>query len=348
MPGFAVSDSTKTTLREVASEAGVAESTASRALADHPGIAEDTRTRVREAARHLGYRKSRKTMSGTAERRGLVGVVVGALHNAFYPYLANRIHDELDALGYGMMLIVDELSDSGSGRKLKPLVDTALDGVIIATASIGSPAVDLLVERRIPTVLAIRSNKRGNVDVVESDNHMTGTEAMRHLLELGHRRIAFILGPKNTSTSLDRYTGCMAELGASGIRPDEAHIVWGAYSHDAGYSGVIQLVNLPDPPTAVFCANDIIAIGALDACRKLDFSVPEDISIIGVGDIPMADWSMIALTTMRRSMREIGTLAARRIVMRIEGRQDSSASHIILPTSIVLRRTTAPPGKGKS
>ena len=335
-----MNDLPKTTLRQVASEAGVAESTASRALADHPAIAEETRGRVMEAARRLGYRKSRRS---SAEQRRLIGVVVGALHNTFYPYLANRIHDELDALGYGMILIIDELSDSGSGRKLQPLVDTALSGVIVATASVGSPAVDDLVERGVPTVLAIRSNKRNNVDVIESDNHMAGVEAIRHLVQLGHRRIAFLLGPQNTSTSADRLGGGIAGLEESGLAPIDEHVIWGAYSHDAGYSGIVQLVNHPEPPTAVFCANDIIAIGALDACRRLGFGVPDDISIVGVGDIPMADWSMIGLTTMRRSIREIGTLAARRVVMRIEGDRIDSPSHTILPTSIVLRRTTAPP-----
>lgn len=321
----------------------MAESTASRALTAHPGIAESTRVRIVEVAERLGYQRVQKTVDSSAKQYGLVGVVVGALHNGFYPYLANRIHDELNALGYGMILIIDDLSDSGSGRKLRSLVDTALDGVIVATASIESPAVDLLVNRGIPTVLAIRSNKRGNVDVIESDNYMTGIEAVRHLLSLGHRRIALILGPKDTSTSLDRYTGCMTELEAAGCCPSETHIIWSAYSHDAGYSGVVHLMKLSDPPTAVFCANDIIAIGALDACRKLGHSVPGDVSIIGVGDIPMAGWSMIALTTMRRSMSEIGTLAARRVVMRIEGRENDRVSHDILPTTIVLRRTTAPP-----
>jgi len=335
-----VSDPPKTTLKHVASVAGVAASTASRALTDHPAIAEDTRARVHEAARRLGYRKSRKP---AAEQSDLVGVVVGALHNPFYPYLANRIHDELDALGYGMILIIDELSDSGSGRKLRSLVDTPLSGIIVATASVGSPSVDLLVERGIPTVLAVRSNKQDNVDIIESDNRMAGVGAIRHLVELGHRRIAFLLGPRNTSTSIDRYRGGVAGLEEAQLSVNEGHVIWGAYSHDAGYSGIVQLVNHPEPPTAVFCANDIIAIGALDACRKLGFAVPEDISIVGVGDIPMADWSMIELTTMRRSMREIGTLAARRIVMRIEGRQDGGITHTILPTSIVLRRTTAPP-----
>lgn len=343
-----MSQSPQATLRDIASEAGVSESTASRALSGHPGIADDTRHRISEIAERIGYRKSRKRTRESIDRRGLIGVVVAALHNSFYPHLVSQIHDELEALGFDTILIIDDTLGFGSGRKLQSLIDTSLDGVIFATASIGSTAVDFLVEHRIPTVLAIRSNKRGNVDVVESDNHMAGVEAARHLIELGHRRIGFILGPRDTSTSLDRYSGCLKECEAAGFNPLEDHVIWSSYSHDAGYSGIVRLVNSPAPPTAVFCANDVVAMGAIDACYKLGVAVPEDVSIIGVDDIPMASWSMIGLTTIRQSIREIGILAARRIVMRVNGKGPEGVCHDILPTSIVRRRTTAPPPAGST
>lgn len=338
-----MSESSQTTLRDVASEAGVSESTASRALSGYPGIANDTRNRIFQIAEQLGYKKSRRRMGESNDRRGLIGVVVAALHNSFYPSLVSQIHDELEALGFDTILIIDDTLDFGSGRKLQSLINTSLDGVIFATASIESPAVDFLVEHRVPTVLAIRSNKRGNVDVVESDNYMAGVEAARHLIELGHYRIGFILGPRDTSTSVDRYSGCLKECEAAGFDPLEDHVIWSGYSHDAGYSGIVRLMNTPNPPTAVFCANDVIAMGALDACHKLGFAVPEDVSIIGVDDIPMASWSIIGLTTIRQSIREIGILAARRIVTRVNGKGPESVCQDILPTNIVRRRTTAQP-----
>ncbi len=335
------------TLQDIATEVGISASTASRALTGHPGISERTRSRVLEVASRLGYTKfkNKMTVGNNSQRRSLVGLVVAALHNAFYPYLVDWIHDELDAQGFDTILIVDEVFGVGSSRKIESLIDTSIDGVIFATASIGSPTVDFLLERNIPTVLVIRSNKRQNVDVVESDNHMIGVEALGHLLELGHKRIGFIMGPKNTSTSLDRYVACRQELERANILPSDDLVVWGSYSHDSGYSGIVQLMNSSNPPTAVFCANDIIAIGALDACHKIGIDVPGDISIIGVDDIPMASWSIIGLTTVRQSIREIGTLAAQRIVTRIRGEIDDGIYHDILPTSIVRRGTTAPPRK---
>ena len=343
-----MSGSPQATLRDIASEAGISESTVSRALSGHPGIAEDTRNRIFEIAERLGYRKSRKRTRGSIKHRSLIGVVVTDLQNSFYSQLISLIHDELEVLGFDTILIIDDTWGFGSGQKLQSLIDTSLDGVIVTTALIGSPAVDFLIEHQIPTVLAIRSNKRGNVDVVESDNHTAGIEAARHLVELGHRRIGFIFGPRETSTSLDRYSGCLEECETAGFTPPKDHIIWGNYSHDAGYSGIVRLMNSPNPPTAVFCANDVLAMGALDACHKLGFSVPEDVSIIGVDDILMASWSMIRLTTIRQSMREIGLLAARRIVMRVKGKGPEGVCHDILPTSIVRRHTTGPPPAGST
>lgn len=335
------------TLRDIANQAGVAESTVSRALSGHGAIAEGTRLRIHDIADRLGYSRSKRPSNEPHERRGIVGVVVAALRNSFYPFLIERIHDELNALGFDMILIIDDLSDTVNLRKMQGLIDSSLDGVILATASIRSPAVDHLVSRGIPTVLAIRSNKTGNADVVESDNLATGTEAVRHLLDLGHRNIGFLLGPRDTSTSMDRYTGGCRELRTAGIAPvPPENVIWGTFSHDSGYSGLVQLMNLPKPPTAILCGNDVIAIGALEACQKLGIRIPGDVSIVGVDDIPMAGWSMISLTTIRQSVDNIGAIAARRVVARIEGRADDSPSHDILPTSIVRRRTTGPAAGG--
>ena len=333
----------KATLRDVARVAGVAESTASRALTGFPAISSETREKVAGAAQQLGYSRPRRVFTNPVERRGLIGVVVAALHNSFYAHLVDNIHDELDVHGFDMILIIDELSNIRLGPKFEMLINNSLDGIIFATASVDSPTVDLLAGRHIPVVLAVRSNQRGNVSVVESDNATAGAEATRHLIELGHRKIGFLMGPRDTSTSVDRLHGCQRELDAAGLTSSSPDIIWGSYSHDSGYSGLMQLMSLPDTPTGIVCANDVIAIGALDACRKRQLRVPQDVSIVGVDDIPMASWSMIALTTVRQSIGEIGCLAARRVVESIQGRNNQTPTHDILPTSIVTRKTTAAP-----
>lgn len=338
----------KATLKHVADAAGVAESTASRALAGSSAISRSTRDRVHAVALELGYEVRQRQERGDADnRRGQIGVVVAALHNSFYPYLLDKIHDELDAQGYEMILMIDDRQDSLlSRRALRSLAQNLVDGLIITTASVESPMVERLVEEGIPVVLAIRSTRDNQVDAVESDNRMAGRLAARHLVELGHRRIGFIMGPRHTSTAADRFEGAASELADHGISVDPALQLWSEYSHQSGYSGVVGMMKGEQRPTAIICGNDVIAIGALDACRQLGLSVPSDLSLIGCDDIPMANWSMIALTTVKQETAEIGRLAARRVVSRIRGENSGKPQRSIMPVSLVVRRTTGPVASG--
>lgn len=330
----------KSTLKDVADAAGVALSTASRALAGNAQVSDETRDRVEEAAREIGYRTKKRGNSVADGRRGVVGVVVAALHNSFYPYLVDRFHNELDDLGFDMVLIIDELTRDRAGRKLRSLMDQ-LDGVIVTTATIGSSMVSFLVESGMPTVLAIRDDLSGKATVVQSDNRNAGAEALRHLIELGHERIGFILGPLETSTSARRLAGAKAAMEENGLVFDQELLVTGGFTHDGGYSGCLQLMSHPDRPSAIMCANDVIAIGAMEAAHKLGIDVPGQLSLIGVDDIPMASWEMISLTTVRQPTGEIGSLAASLIVesIRAEGTGTSPRLHT-LPTSLVKRSST--------
>ncbi|MEM8956272.1 MAG: LacI family DNA-binding transcriptional regulator [Pseudomonadota bacterium] len=334
--------SEKPTLRDVAKAAGVAESTASRALAGYGQLAPATRQRIQDAADRLGYAHKSRQSVASAARRGVIGVVVAALHNSFYPFLVDRLHNELDDLGFDMVLIIDEITRDRAGRKLRFLTDQ-LDGVITTTAAIGSPMVDFLNERRMPTVLAIRSNMKGDVDVVESDNYAAGVDALRHLAGLGHSKIGFLMGPMSTSTSYGRLEGAKSVMALEQVPFREDFLVTTEFTHEGGYSGFVRMMRQEDRPTALFCANDVIAIGAMDAARKMGISVPEDVSIIGVDDIPMASWSMLSLTTVRQPIGEIGSMAAKLIANRVSGQSDGGIEHVILPTSLVQRSTTAQP-----
>lgn len=337
----------KITLRDVAAAAGVAESTASRALAGSGQISAGTRDKILRAAQELNYEISQKATGpnvGDGRRKGIIGVVVAALHNSFYPYLVDRLHNELDDLGFDMVLIIDEITRDRAGRKLRSLIDT-LDGVIVTTATIGSPMVEFLLERGMPTVLAIRSNMQDDVDVVESDNFSAGVEAMDHLLKLGHRRIGFLMGPATTSTSHGRLSGAKSVLAKVGMNLENDLLFHVEFTHEGGYSGLVQLMRTANPPTAIFCANDVIAIGALDAVQKMGLRVPADVSIIGVDDIPMSSWSMVSLTTIRQPIGEIGSMAAKLISDAVTDKGEHKPRKHIYPTSLVQRSTTGPVSK---
>ncbi|MEM6677180.1 MAG: LacI family DNA-binding transcriptional regulator [Pseudomonadota bacterium] len=338
----------KVTLRDVAAAAGVAESTASRALAGSGQLSADTRQRIIDAAAQLGYETGGKLAPQPLDaprRRGVIGVVVAALNNSFYPYLVDRLHNDLDDLGFDMVLIIDEITRDRAGRKLRTLIDT-LDGVIVTTAMIGSPMVDFLVDRGVPTVLAIRSNMQNTAHVVESDNIAAGAEALAHLVSLAHRRIGLLMGPANTSTTVGRLQGARMVLERSGLTVDDDLVFHTEFTHEGGYSGCVQLMRAAKPPSALFCANDVIAIGALDAARKMGIDVPGALSIIGVDDIPMASWSMISLTTVRQPIGEIGAMAAKLVSEAVaQGTVLEPKSHIF-PTNLLVRATTGPAKTG--
>jgi LacI family transcriptional regulator len=277
-------------------------------------------------------------------RTRVVGVVVAALTNSYYTLLLDRLHHELAAAGYSMILMIDEYENSADLSKLQMLLDKTLDGILFTTATEDSAAsVRILHEQGVPVVLAVRSVPIKEVDVVESDNVMGAKEAILHLLKLGHRRIGFILGPNNTSTSLQRFEGAGAALAENGLEPDPSLCIWGPYSHETGYSGVLRLWNSDQQPTAIFCGNDVIALGVLDAARKHGIEVPATLSVVGFDDIPSAGWSATQLTTVRVGIGELALLAARRMLERIQSPGDPPGRRDVLPTSLIRRATTAPP-----
>jgi LacI family transcriptional regulator len=335
----------RVTIKDVADAVGVAESTVSRALAGHPAVREATRAAIQDAARRLGYpaRQTSLPQPALVAQRGTpraVGVVVAALQNQFFPFFVDYLHDALRALDFHMTLIIDDFARAGASSAFEPLFRRYLAGVILATATTDSRIAALLHEAGMPLVLAVRSVDGLDVDCVQVDNVMAGDIAARHLLELGHRRIGFVLGPPNTSTSRERLAGARRAIEARGLAVDDALILPGTYTHAGGYSGVAQLLAASEPPSAIICGNDTVAIGGLEAARRHGIDVPGALSLIGFDDIPMAGWAMIGLTTVRQPMAEMAATAASRIAERIAAGQTLPPRRDLLPVSLVQRSST--------
>lgn len=331
--------SSRVVSRDVALEAEVSQSTVSRALRGDPSISEATRDRVEQAAARLGYVPNRAGRTLRERRSRTVGVVVQDIGNAFYPLLLADIHRELVTAGYAVALIVDPLHRRADMSRMRSLLDASFDGLIVTTATLDSDTSAFLHRRGLPVVLSVRSVPGLDVDIVESDNIAAGQEAVRHLLELGHRDIAAIMGPEVTSTTYDRLVGIHES--ASGLIPPD-RVLHGAYSHESGHALCRRLLLGDRPPTAIIAGNDIIAIGAVDAARQLGATIPDDISIIGFDDIPMASWHSFRLTTVRQDTTAIAVQSARRIIERIED-PTCPISHDRYPVSLTMRSTTGPP-----
>jgi LacI family transcriptional regulator len=335
----------RVTSRDIAREAGVSQSTVSRALRGDPRVAESTRQHIYEVARGRHYAPNLAARSLTTKRASTIAVVVTDIRNPFYPELVDVLHDEFQLGGYRMILL-DESSDPHTEAGLTPLLHGgAVDGVAFISAMVASQAPTLLTGRGLPVVLLNREvlDVEADVDRVVSDNHSGGARAAEHLYDLGHRRIGFISGPSDTSTARLRTQGFCEALARLGCPLDGELRREGSYTHQGGYQWCMDLLELQRPPTAVFCGNDVIAFGALDAAKQRGVAVPDALSIVGYDDIEMSAWQTFALTTIRQPLPQMAKAAARLLVERIEAVERRPAERYVFPAGLVARATTAPP-----
>lgn len=322
----------------MAAQLGVAQSTVSRALRNDPRVSPETRQRIVELARSAGYSPNVAARSLTTRRTGQVALVVSDITNPFYPDLVEAVHHEFSLLGQRTVLF-DEHTDRIGDALVPFFLGHSVDGVMLASATLDSQAVDRLLEHDVPVVLLNRDVQVAGVDRFMSDNQGGGRQAARHLAESGHRRIGVILGPENTSTSRDRERGFRMELESMGVEISEDLRRVGSYSYQSGHQWTLDLLAQPDPPTAIFCANDIIAFGALDAARSVGVPVPGMLSILGFDDVPMAGWEAFNLSTIRQDLGRMARQATRQLMERITG-TGGDARFVSFPTQLILRQTT--------
>jgi len=333
------------TSRDIAREIGLSQSTVSRALRGDPRVAPDTLARVQAAAERLAYVPDAVARSLTTGRTQTVAVVVADVTNPFYPEIVEVLHGELGRKGYATVLLNDPRGDD----LVRLLRGRAVDGLIAVSATLDERLRDQLSRLGMPLVLLNRDLERLDADRVVSDNVAGGALVAEHLLGLGHRRIGLIAGPANTSTARDRERGFRDALAARGLPLDPALRREGSFSHHSGHQGCLELLRLPEPPTAIFCASDVVAFGALDAAKRLGVAVPERLSVVGYDDVAMAGWEAFALTTIRQPLAQMAKLSVRLLLDRLQpsgGGEDPAASpprREVFPPQVVKRETTAPP-----
>lgn len=286
------------TAGEVAQLAGVSRSTVSRALRGDHRISEDTQAKVRDAATRLGYElKLRRQMPGTGKHR--VGVVAGNLFNPFYPELVERLTERFEPEGIDV-IVASAPSDAFAGHAVRMLVKAGVGAIIFTAIPIHSDLLDTCERSDVPAILINRCVPGARVLAIGCNNYIGAFSAAERLLESGHRRIAFIQGRADTSTNLDRKKGFEDALERWALKP--AAILGGTeYSYEVGYRAALRLMREHNIPDAVFGANDIVVMGAMDALRtEGGLRIPEDISAIGFDDMYMARWSSYNLTTVRQ------------------------------------------------
>jgi len=333
--------SLKTTSHDVAREVGVSQSTVSRAIRHDPRVDPGTAARVLSAAERLGYAPNASARSLVTSRTGIVAVVLADITNPFYPQLVEALHEQLARTGYRMTLFNERTDSRGDGGIERLLGSGGADGVVFLSVTVDAGVAELLASTPVPTVLLNRDAEAPLVDHILADHEGGAAQVADLLIRLGHTRVAFIGGPANTSTSRGREVGFRVALERRGCVLPSGMTRVGEFTHQSGFQWAMELLGSSEErPTAIFCANDVIAFGALDATRRLQIKVPEQVSIVGFDDIPMASWEAFSLTTVRQQLTEMARDAARLLIARIEGRDVGEPRRIVFPTHLVQRGTT--------
>jgi LacI family transcriptional regulator len=343
----------RVTIRELARLSGVSIGTVSRALNGYPDVNADTRSRIVDLARELDYTPAAAARTLVLERSHLIGVFLETgeghpdLQHPFFHGVLVGVKERLGAAGYDLLLFAREQRADGGGSDthLRRSRHHNVDGVVLMGVDPRDEEVGRLLASEIPCVAVDIELQAPRAAHVISDNITGSALAVRHLADLGHRRIATITGMLETHPGRDRLRGYREELQRRGLEFREDYVVNGDYYFDSGAEGVRRLLALERPPTAIFAASDLMALGAIRAAGEAGVSVPDDLSVVGFDDIPWADHANPPLTTLRQDKNGLGRAAGEALLRQLEG-ADGAPRPEILPVELQIRATTAAPRSG--
>ncbi|MEV4471413.1 LacI family DNA-binding transcriptional regulator [Nonomuraea sp. NPDC049504] len=333
-------NSGRVTIRDVAEHAGVSVATVSKVLNDRYGVAAATVDRVREVIAELGYESSLVARSLRNQRTNVIGVLVWDIE----PFSAELLKGAARAIrGTDYELVVYAGGGKGSGRLgwerryLSRLSGTLIDGAVLVTPTV------LDVDGGTPVVAVDPHSGRETVPTVDADNLQGGRLATEHLIALGHRRIGFLgRPPRDLESGPLREEGYRSALADAGLPPDPALIRVAGYDETDARNTVRELLTLPDPPTAIFAANDVSAISTIEVATSMGLRVPDDLSVIGFDNVPESMMSDPPLTTVEQPIQQMGLIAVEMLLDLLAGR-DPAQRHVRLPTRLVPRSSCAPP-----
>ncbi|MCU1482960.1 MAG: LacI family transcriptional regulator [Subtercola sp.] len=331
----------RATIHDVAAAAGVSVATVSKAVNGRYGVAPDTAVRVLEVVADLGYESSLIASSMRSRRTGVIGVLV-ADFEPFSAEILKGVAVGLRESRYDLLAYSGSRQGDGEGwerRSLSRLSGTLIDGAIMVTPTVVNVTAD------VPIVAVDPHTGRADLPTVEADSRGGAHEATAYLIGLGHRRIGFVAGRPDLKSSRLRDAGYRDALSAAGISFDPTLVRVGFYDAATARDAASELLAQRNRPTAVFAANDLSAISIIEVAKHLGLDVPGDLSVVGFDDVPEASRLAVPLTTVRQPMQSIGQTAAKMLTALMAG-EPLSATHVLLPTKLVRRATTAPPRVG--
>jgi len=329
----------RVTIGHVARLAGVSSTTVSHVLSGKRPVSAATRRRVLGAVGELGYRPNSVARSLRTRRSQMIAVIVPDITNPFYGVVTRGVADTLDEAGYRSYVCNTDGSSDRERDFIEDALDRGVDGIVMSWLNVELAEIELIQRARKPLVLLSDGEEIAGVDQVTVDDGAGAQAATQHLIARGARRIAIITGPSGTSR--ERVKGYVDALAAAGIEHDPALTREGGWLRDGGRDAMFSLMALEPRPDAVFCANDLMAIGAMDAARALGLRIPDEIALAGFDDIEAAALLTPPLTTVINPAYEIGEAAGRLILDRVvpdrEPVPEGASRRVVLPGRIVVR-----------
>ncbi|MFI6474911.1 LacI family DNA-binding transcriptional regulator [Streptomyces sp. NPDC050516] len=323
-------------IKDVAAEAGVSVATVSRVLNSHPSVSEAARARVLAAVETLGYRPNAVARSLRTDQTRTLGLVISDVLNPYFTELARSVEEAARALGYSVIIGNADERPELQDHHVRTLLDRRIDGLLVSPTDGGSPLMLEAARGGTPMVFVDRWIPGIDVPVVRADGRAAIRDLVAHLHRLGRRRLAIIAGPAATTTGSERVEAFRAALGEHGISLPDAYVGQGDFQAASGRRATERFLALPEPPDAVFAADNLMTLGALDALRARGLRIGDDIALAAFDDIAWFVHTDPPITAIAQPTGELGRAAVRALADLIEGRTPQS---VTLPASLVVRRS---------
>ncbi|MFD9634851.1 LacI family DNA-binding transcriptional regulator [Streptomyces violascens] len=323
-------------IKDVAAEAGVSVATVSRVLNSHPSVSEAARARVLAAVETLGYRPNAVARSLRTDQTRTLGLVISDVLNPYFTELARSVEEAARALGYSVIIGNADERPELQDHHVRTLLDRRIDGLLVSPTDGGSPLMLEAARGGTPMVFVDRWIPGIDVPVVRADGRAAIRDLVAHLHRLGRRRLAIIAGPAATTTGSERVEAFRAALGEHGISLPDDYVGQGDFQAASGRRATERFLALPEPPDAVFAADNLMTLGALDALRARGLRIGDDIALAAFDDIPWFVHTDPPVTAIAQPTGELGRAAVRALADLIEGRTPRS---VTLPASLVVRRS---------
>lgn len=335
----------RVTMKDIAQELGVTVTTVSRALNDKPDISPETKGLVLQTARRMGYVQSALGRDLASGYMKAIGCVVTTIADPYLERVLEGIENSAQEAGYAVIIATSQADPDREATIIDMLLGYRVAGIVSTSSWITQSHLSKLTDLNVPIVLVNSEEPSPQTTSIRIDDSQVAKLATEHLIKLGHRRIAHITVPDRSVSSRARLAGYERSLEGHGIAYDPALVIETDESEHGGAEALQRLLQVeprPEPqPSAVFCYNDQMAIGALAASHRVGLRVPEDISVVGVDDIAVSAWLEPSLTTVRQPLRRMGHMAMEMMLNLLDDR--SKVKDVMIPGELVVRESTAPP-----